>query len=349
MAVGPVLGGAIGNELGFRAIFWFLVILGGFATITIFIFLPETLRRIAGNGSIPLTDFRHQPLCEKFWHKKAKSRDSQDEISLPDTTTAGGSRMKLTWRIFLEPFLFLLEKDVACTLYFGAVIYTIWSMLTSSTSFLFTKYFGLDTLQIGLCFIPNGIGCIIGSIMTGRQLDFDFKAAEASYRYQWDLPHSHTLPKQELPRDFPLERARLAQMASLVYIFIFAVLVYGFSLRPDATLALPLMAQFVVGYSSTAVLNLNSTLTVDLYPGKGASATAVNNLARCLMGAVGVSLTNIALTKMRPHILFLILACFTLASVPTVIAEWKFGMKWRAQRMERVMRKAEKKQRRDEV
>jgi len=342
MAVGPVLGGVIGHVLGFRAIFWFLTVLGGFTTVTILFLLPETLRRIAGNGSIPLTHVRHQPLSEKIWHKKGKLSDCQDESAPHDTTTAGGSHPNVTWRTFLEPFLFLLEKDVACTLYFGAVIYTVWSMLTSSTSFMFTKYFGLNTLQIGLCFLPNGVGCMIGSVMAGRRLDSDFKAAEDSYRYQWSLPHSHTLPKQELPRDFPLERARLSQLASMVYLFVFGVLVYGYSLRPHATLALPLLAQFVVGYSSTAMLNINNTLTVDLYPGKGASATAVNNLARCLMGAVGVSLTNVALTKVRPHMLFLILSCVTLASVPTVVAEWKFGMKWRTQRMDRMERQAEK-------
>lgn len=326
---------------GFRAIFWFLVVLGGFATITISLFLPETLRCIAGNGSIPLIGVRYQPLCEKIWQKRDTSIDSQDESLAPDTTTAGGSCAKVTWRVFLEPFLFLLEKDVACTLYFGAVIYTVWLMLTSSTSFVLTKYFGLNTLQIGLCFIPNGVGCIIGSVIAGRQLDSDFKAAEISYRYQWGLPPSYTLPKHEVPRNFPLERARLAQLASVVYIFIFAVLVYGFSLRPHATLALPLIAQFVVGYSSTAVLNLNNTLTVDLYPGKGASATAVNNLARCLLGAVGVSLTNVALEKTEPFILFLILSCITLLSASTAVVEWKFGMKWRTQRMDRMTEQKE--------
>lgn len=340
MAIGPVLGGVIGGLLGFRAIFWFLVIFGGFATITILFFLPETLRSIAGNGSIALTDFRYQPLCEKIWHKENKSRDSRDG-PLPPDTTAGGPLVEIRWRSFLEPILFLFEKDVACTLYFGAVIYTVWSMLTSSTSFLLREYFGLSTLQIGLCFIPNGVGCVIGSSVAGRRLDSDFKAAENSYRYQYGLPHNHTFSRKELPRDFPLEHARLAQLANMVYIFVFGVVVYGFSLRPHGSLALPLIAQFVVGYSSTAVLNLNNTLTIDLYPGKSASATAVNNLARCLLGAVGVSLTNIALMKMRPFILFLILSGSTLLSGLTVVAEWKFGMKWRTQRMDRMKRQEE--------
>ncbi|KAL8824983.1 MAG: hypothetical protein Q9170_007977 [Blastenia crenularia] len=343
MAIGPVLGGVISRVLGFRAIFWFLVIVGSIVTMAILFFLPETLHSIAGNGSIPLTDVRHQALSERVWHKKDNQSDLDDGHSAHDITADTGSRAKVTWHVFFDPFLFLLEKDVACTLYFGAVVYTVWSMVTSSTSFLFKQYFGLDTLQIGLCFIPNGVGCILGSVMAGRQLDTDFKSAEDSYRYRWDLPHCHTLPRQELPRDFPLEWARLAQLPSMIYIFVFGILVYGFSLSPGAQLALPLVAQFVIGYSSTAVLNVNNTLTIDLYPGKSATATAVNNLARCLMGAVGVSLTNVALAKMKPHLLFLTLASITLLSVPTVMAEWKFGMRWRSQRMDRMQRQKDEK------
>ena len=341
MAIGPVLGGIIGDVLGFRAIFWFLVILGGLVTTILLFLLPKTLRSIAGNGSLALTGIRYQPLFEKIWLKKDGTGDFNLDASRSGGSQCKGSSTKMTWRVFLDPFLFLLEKDVACTLSFGAVIYTVWSMMTTSTSFLLIEYFGLSTLQIGLCFIPNGVGCVIGSLVAGQKLDSDFKAAEDSYRYQWDLPHSHTLPKKDLPRNFPLEHSRLAQLANMVYSFIFAILVYGFSLCPQATLALPLIAQFVAGYSSTAVLNLNNTLTVDLYPGKGASATAVNNLARCLLGAVGVSLTNVALMKMEPHILFLILSCVVILSVPTVIMEWKFGMRWRAQRMDRKERPAE--------
>lgn len=54
---------------------------------------------------------------------------------------------KITWKIFFEPAKFLLEKDVGCTLFFGAIVYTVFSMVTSSTTFLLADYYGLDTLQ----------------------------------------------------------------------------------------------------------------------------------------------------------------------------------------------------------
>lgn len=101
----------------------------------------------------------------------------------------------------------------------------------------------------------------------------------------------------------------------------------------------PLMAQFVIGFSSSAVLNLNNTLTVDLYPGKSAAATAVNNLARCMVGAVGVSMTDLALEMMEPEWLFLILAGVVVAATPMAWAERRFGMQWRAQRRAKIQQK----------
>lgn len=121
--------------------------------------------------------------------------------------------------------------------------------------------------------------------------------------------------------------------------FCFAVVIYGFSVSSGGSLVVPLMAQFVIGFSSSAVLNLNNTLTVDLYPGKSAAATAVNNLARCMVGAVGVSMTDLALEMMEPEWLFLILAGVVVAATPMAWAERRFGMQWRAQRRAKIQQK----------
>lgn len=60
-SIGPVFGGIVSQYLGFRAIISFLLGLGSPALLLIVAFLPETLRGVAGNGSIAFKGI-HRPL-----------------------------------------------------------------------------------------------------------------------------------------------------------------------------------------------------------------------------------------------------------------------------------------------
>lgn len=140
MAIGPVIGGVLAGTLGFRSIFWTLVIVGGMVVVCLYLLLPETLRAIAGNGSTPLTGWKYEPVlgfCTP-WKKAGLVR--QEPKDLP-------AQEKLSARMFFEPMLFLLEKDVACTLFYGAVIYTVFSMVSASTSVLLAENYKLSTLE----------------------------------------------------------------------------------------------------------------------------------------------------------------------------------------------------------
>jgi multidrug resistance protein len=53
-AIAPAIGGALSQGLGWRSIFWSIVIMVAVCLVCILLFLPETLRSIAGNGSIPV-------------------------------------------------------------------------------------------------------------------------------------------------------------------------------------------------------------------------------------------------------------------------------------------------------
>ncbi|KAI3201028.1 hypothetical protein DTO027I6_6131 [Penicillium roqueforti] len=112
--IGPVFGVILTHYLGFRSIFWFLVVASAISLLTIIFFLPETLRPIAGNGTVPLKGI-HKP-----WIYSIRGQKDAKEDSAPTETKA-----KVTPKTVLAPLTFLAEKDVFITLLFGSIVYTV--------------------------------------------------------------------------------------------------------------------------------------------------------------------------------------------------------------------------------
>jgi MFS family permease len=111
-SIGPVFGGLITQYLGFRAIFWFLFILATISLGTILLLLPETLRSIAGNGTVRLTGFQ-RPLMYSF-------KPQPDAVIEPEDVP----KKKVTIASIVAPLRFLFEKDVVVSLFFGSIVYT---------------------------------------------------------------------------------------------------------------------------------------------------------------------------------------------------------------------------------
>ncbi|KAF2470878.1 MFS general substrate transporter [Lindgomyces ingoldianus] len=329
IAIGPVLGGLLANFFGFRSIFVFLLILSSLTLLAIIIFLPETLRRIAGNGELRLTGI-HKSLLQRFTKDPPYLEDRDDTYTPP----------RVTAKTFIEPLLLLKEKDILLSLVFGGVIYAIWSMVTASTTGLFKQAFGLNEVLLGLAFIPNGLGTIVGSTIIGNLMNKAYASAEQTYKERHGLPPTQTLSKKSLPADFPLEHARLKHMKWMTSLFVLSTALYGFSLSPAIVtkrgwIAVPLFLQFLIAATSNAVFAVNQTLVSDLCPGKGASSTALNNLVRCSLGAVGVAFVEQMIAGVGVQAAFLVLALMTVAVTPLVVVQWYWGKEWRRQRGER--------------
>jgi len=328
-SIGPVFGGIITQFLGFRSIFWFLFGLGSITLLLILLLLPETLRSIAGNGTLRLAGI-HRPFIYTF------SPPSDAFIDRDPTP-----KKRLTLSSIVAPLKFLFEKDVFITLFFGSIVYTVWSMVTSSTTSLFQSRFHLNDLQIGLAFLPNGAGCVAGSYLTGYLMDHDYRIIESQYRTSKDIPEDMKLNKNDLD-DFPIEKSRLRNIWWIILVFITATGGYGFSLNLNF-IAIPLILQFFIAYTATAVFSLNSALVIDLYPGASASATAVNNLMRCSVGAVGVAIVQIVINGVGAGVAFLTFAVVTAGASPLLVLEWFYGEGWRRERRERLKTEEEKK------
>ncbi|KAK8069372.1 hypothetical protein PG994_005988 [Apiospora phragmitis] len=326
-ALGPVFGALLTQWLRWHSIFWALLIMGSITLFAIVFFLPETLRSIAGDGSVPLHGV-HKPL----WYS-IKGQPYVDE-SNPRPEVKPINILKLV----LEPVKMLREKDVLLNLLFGSAPYTIHSMVTASSTAMLKDTFGLSQLQVAAAFLANGAGIMLGSSVTGSVLDRLYKRYEAEYRRTHEIPDEVSL-KTKLPKDFPLEHARLLSTCFITPVFIVTICLYGYSILLKS-LPSVLVLHFITSFC--AIQHDHHARHV---PKAAASATAVNNLVRCLVGATGVAVVQHAIDGIGYGPTFLLFGIITALMTPLLALAWFYGPKWRAQRMDREQAEEEQEQR----
>lgn len=157
-ALGPVIGGILAQFLGWRSIFWFLVIVAGCFLFLFALTVPETGRNVVGNGSIPPQGWN---MSFMEWWRLRKQEKSANGLSR--SNTAEGRRLaqaelakgrKLRWPNPLRTVHIILEKDTAVVLFYNALIYTAFYDIMASIPQLFQEIYHFNDLQIGLCYLP---------------------------------------------------------------------------------------------------------------------------------------------------------------------------------------------------
>lgn len=332
-AIGPIIGGALNSAWGFQSIFWLLFSLSFIVLSALLIFLPETQRSIAGNGTIVVSGFQ-----KPFIYAIRAPPSWTDEAQM---SSSSKPRATISFKKAFSPLAYILEKDIAALLAWGAVAYTAWSMVTSSTTTMLLYGFPfLTPWQIGLCFLPNGLGCILGSISTGWIMDQTFNRALTRHKMEHGIPLENKITHVH---DFSYVRTRLRLMPAFSIVLMACLALYGPSFelndlrqRFGPNLAAPLILQFLISFSATAIFNINSTVLIDCFPERPASATALNNLCRCLLGAVGVSVIQPLIGAVKAMRAFFIVSGIVLLFTPLVWIEWKWGEKWRQEREKRL-------------
>ena len=138
-------------------------------------------------------------------------------------------------------------------------------------------------VKISLVFLPFGGGSLISAFTTGKIIDWNYR------RHAKRLGMPLQKSKQDDLSNFPIERARLEVSLPLLYLAVAGITAYGWLLEAGVHVAAPCVMLFVIGYAIIAGFNCMSILMVDSYPGRPATATAANNLIRCLLGAVAIA------------------------------------------------------------
>jgi MFS family permease len=309
VAIGPILGGIFTQTLGWRSIFWFLTIYAGIFLVLLVVILPETLRSMVGNGSKPAKGLSMSLLAYIQLRRQA-SRTNELERSI----SAASITKKLPVDFF-GPLKIICSIQVTLAIMFLSIYYTVWQMVIAILSTLVKNTYGLSELHIGLTFLGNGVGCIIGTLTTGKFLDYDYQKFKKSFTGD--------------PEDFPLEKARLRTIWLWSALQIGSVLVFGWTLEYKVHISVPIICTFILGWSATSIISVISTMMVDIYPKKSASATAALNLVRCLMGAGGTAAVLPIANAIGVGWTFTMMVGVMTASLGLIVVQISKGLKWR--------------------
>ncbi|THY53701.1 MFS general substrate transporter [Aureobasidium pullulans] len=340
-ALGPVLGGILAQFLGWRSIFWFLVILSACYLVPFLIAFPETGRNVVGNGSIKPQSWNRSLINYLHERKVAKAPAlrrtvTRESIRLEEARLAKARKLRIPNP--LKTLKIVFEKDTGLLLLYNSLVYTAFYDVTASMPYLFGMIYNYNDLQIGLCFIPFGMGCLIAPILGGRALDWNFRRLALKHGFPVDKKRATDL------KDFPLEKARIQVTWPLVVVGDAALLCYGWVMHVETNLAAPLVLLFFIGLCLTGAFNCNSVMLIDLYPLSPSTATAANNLVRCFMGAGGTAIIIIMIESMGRGWCFTFIAAVVMLFSPILWVLEKYGQGWRNARTQRLEEEQAKKQ-----
>lgn len=328
VAIGPVIGGAIAASLGWRAMFWFLTIYAGVFLLILLFLLPETLRSLVGNGAvIPKQMIGRFPL--EVYQKTTTIVWRPGPAA---SVVAAQKKIDIT-----GPFSILMSKYAAPVIVFLAIYYAVWQMSITAMSSLFTQHYGLDELQIGLTYIANGVGSMVGTLITGKLLDLDYRKVTASYALQLQRSSgavemlANGSPSPTTDSDFPLEKARLRLVPIFGTAQCLSILLFGWTIQypGPVPIAIPIISSFITGWTAISTQSIVMTYLVDIFSERSAAASASLNLARCLFAAAGTSFVMPLINSIGVGLAFTVCTVAQFVGMAGLALQWRFAGQWR--------------------
>lgn len=266
-AAGGIIGAALVGAYGWRGIFTFLAIGSGFTLFIMVFILPETVRSIVGNGSVkPASIINFSPIFLLSHYKKRLTNDV--------STLAPKKKLDV-----LSPFKILFRKKTLCVLIPAGLQFTFWTMSLASVTLLEGDGYNYSVKKVGYIYLPQGLACFAGSIITG-------KLADRYYRYRkelYDVKYKDIIEKP----NFNILKTRVHICIIPVTLSFIGLIIFGWCLQYKQNVSSIIIATCLISYSSTAIVSICTTIMVDLHPSKASTSASCMNIVRCLMAAVG--------------------------------------------------------------
>ncbi|KAK4182676.1 major facilitator superfamily domain-containing protein [Podospora australis] len=296
--LGPVIGGGIASSTrgGTGWCFWTLGIFAGVAVGLIGFTLPETARRVVGDGGVKARGVWGTWGCGNYclsargskgvWGVGDEGKGVEGVVTACETNTPEKATGKGSFPHPynpLAPLRIVFHADTFLTLWVAATVYTVWYCIQTSIPIIFGEIYHWSELEVGLSYLAGGTGVIAGGFVNGKLMDWNYRSIAKKAGRSVDRVSGDDIMA------FPMERARSRGSISLFAFSICALVGYGWAVHYQIHPSVPLVLQFLVGAEGTMIHQSFNALLVDIFPESPSTAAAAGNITRCAMSAAVVA------------------------------------------------------------
>ncbi|KAK1974966.1 major facilitator superfamily domain-containing protein [Colletotrichum cereale] len=280
-AIGPVVGGVMTRYAGWHSIFWLLAALSAATLLSMALFFPETCRKVVGNGSVPPQ--RWNWCWTNVWLERQKKGGTSDPRSESEEQEIEPPTFKLLNP--LKPLLLLLKPECGYALLYSSILACSFYAILALIPNQFGRIYAFNELQVSLCYLPYGIGALVGALSRGYFIDANFRRHAAA------LGIVVAKNKKTDLTNFPIERARIEVAIPTIVLSTACTVGFGWMLHAGVHVSGPLIVLFPFGFCASASLNCIQALMIDINPGQVGTVVASNSLLRCFLGAGATAAT----------------------------------------------------------
>lgn len=251
---GPIAGGFIGETIGWRWVFWVVLIASGFVSLGIEFLNQETYAAV-------LIRRKTERLAKELGRNDLRSAyaSSGDNASVRAAMKTGLKRPVLLF--CKSPIVLLLSL-------YMAVVYGLLYLFFTTIPRVFSQQYGFSTGLSGLAYLGIGIGFFLG--LMSIALTSDRVVVKLTKRNGGTF-----VPEMRLP-------AMIFYSCFLPISFFW----YGWTTDKNAHWIAPIIGMMPFGFGMMGVYLPVQTYVIDSYPGYAASANATLTATRSLVGAL---------------------------------------------------------------